>query len=494
MTLRLYNTLTKKKEEFKPIDAGKAGIYVCGITVYDICHVGHARSAIVFDVITRYLQYRGFDVTYVKNYTDVDDKIIAKANAEGATIGEIAERYIRAHDRDMDDLGVARPSVAPKATDHIGGMIQLVRTLLEKDLAYVSDGDVYYRVDKFQDYGKLSGRSLEDMMAGARVEVGDKKRNPMDFALWKASKEGEPWWDSPWGKGRPGWHLECSVMSRRYLGDVFDIHGGGEDLIFPHHENEIAQSEGATGKLPANYWLHNGFIKVNSEKMSKSLGNIFSVQDILKLYHPEVLRLFILQSHYKSPVDFSEGSLMEARAGMNRFYETLKKIDEVIGTDGLDVLTADAGRLAGKDKNLHEVFTNLRGRFIDAMDDDFNTARALGCLFEAARDINGYLGEKKFKATKEAIFVLAAGKAAMLETGAVLGLFRDEPTPYLFKDRDREATKRGLDIAQIERLIAERKENRDCKDWSRADEIRKILAEKGIVLKDVAGMTSWTIE
>jgi cysteinyl-tRNA synthetase len=320
MPLRFYNTLTKKKEAFKPVEEGKVSIYACGITAYDVCHVGHARSAIVFDIINRYFQYRGYDVAYVKNFTDVDDKIIVKANAEGNTIFEISERYIREHDEDMDALGVARPSVAPRATEFIEGMIGLIRTLFDKGLAYEVGGDVYYEVDKFTGYGKLSGRSLEDMMAGARVDVNDKKKNPLDFALWKASKEGEPWWESPWGRGRPGWHIECSVMSQHYLGDTFDIHGGGEDLIFPHHENEIAQSEGATGKPLANYWIHNGFVRINSEKMSKSLGNIFTIKDILNRYHPEAVRLFMLQSHYKSPVDFSDGALAEARAGMDRFF------------------------------------------------------------------------------------------------------------------------------------------------------------------------------
>ena len=324
MTLRIYNTQSRKKEDFEPREAGKIGLYVCGITVYDSCHVGHARSAIVFDVITRYLKYCGYAVTYVKNFTDVDDKIIAKARAEGKSIAEIAERYIGEHDEDMGKLGVARPTETPRATEHIDGMIRMVATLLEKGLAYTVGGDVYYAVEQFPGYGKLSGRALDDLVAGARVDVNERKHNPLDFALWKASKEGEPWWESPWGRGRPGWHLECSVMSQRYLGDTFDIHGGGEDLIFPHHENEIAQSEGTTGKPLARYWIHNGFVRVNSEKMSKSLGNFFTIRDILGQYHPEVLRLFLLQSHYRSPVDFSDAALAEARQGMERFYSTLK--------------------------------------------------------------------------------------------------------------------------------------------------------------------------
>lgn len=492
MTLRFYNTLTKRKEEFKPIREGKAGIYVCGITVYDICHVGHARSAIVFDVITRYMTYRGFDVTYVKNYTDVDDKIINKANSEGVGIRDISERYIHEHDRDMEALHVARPTVTPKATENIEGMIRLISQLLDKGLAYVVDGDVYYAVGKFPGYGRLSGRSLDDMMAGARVDVGEKKRNPMDFALWKASKEGEPWWESPWGKGRPGWHIECSVMSQRYLGDTFDIHGGGEDLIFPHHENEIAQSEGATGKVLAHYWIHNGFIKVNSEKMSKSLGNIFAIRDILKLYHPEVLRLFVLQSHYKSPLDFSEDSLAEARMGMGRFYETLKKMGDLLA-GGPDVSSLSASALPAKDKEVWENVTGLPRRFVEAMDDDFNTARALGLLFDAARLMNGYMGEKGFAATPQSLFVLSAARASMKETGQVLGLFLDEPDAYFQNDRNREASKRGLNVEEIEALIGERKKARDAKDWERADEIRNDLAAKGVAIKDSQGSTTWMI-
>ena len=491
--LRFYNTLTKRKEAFAPLADGRVGIYVCGITAYDLCHVGHARSAVVFDVITRYLRYRGFDVVYVKNYTDVDDKIIDRANREGVDIGEVAGRYIREHDRDMDALGVERPTVTPRATEHIDGMVKLITTLIEKGLAYVADGDVYYAVERFPGYGKLSGRSLDDMMAGARVEVDEKKRNPLDFALWKKSKEGEPWWDSPWGRGRPGWHIECSVMSQHYLGETFDIHGGGEDLIFPHHENEIAQSEGATGKPFARYWIHNGFIKVRSEKMSKSLGNVFTIREILELHHPEVLRLFILQGHYKSPLDYSEESLSEARVGLGRFYETLKKVNDVMAS-GVEFSSVSAVRLSGKEKDLYEHATGLPGRFVEAMDDDFNTARALGCLFETVRALNGFIGDKGFKATAEALFVLDAAKRAVVETGGTLGLFRDDPDAYFVVDRNREARKRGLSVNEVERLIAERGRAREDKDWRRADEIRSELTARGVVLKDGPAGTTWTVE
>jgi cysteinyl-tRNA synthetase len=488
MSLRIFNTQTKKKEEFIPLHEGKVGIYVCGITAYDVCHVGHARSAVVFDVVIRYLRYRGYDVTYVKNFTDVDDKIIEKAQREKQGIAEISERYIREHDEDMEALGVARPTVTPRATEHIDGMIRLVATLIEKGLAYVVDGDVYYAVEQFPGYGKLSGRDLSDMLAGARVDVNDRKRNPYDFSLWKASKEGEPWWESPWGNGRPGWHLECSVMSQRYLGDTFDIHGGGEDLVFPHHENEIAQSEGATGKPLARYWVHNGFVRVNSEKMSKSLGNFFTIRDVLKQYHPEVLRLFMLQSHYRSPVDFSDTALNEARQGMDRFYSTLGTIRDLLAAV---VERADsAGGPTGKDRELISQLQNLRERFTEAMDDDFNTARAIGCLFDAIRLINTAIAGKKVEVSSA---VLEQTEKVLREIGAVLGLLSEEPDHYLRLDREREALKRGLAVAEIEASIAERRSAREAKEWQRADEIRKGLAAKGVILKDSPTATTWTI-
>jgi len=485
MTLRIYNTQSRKKEEFHPLQEGKIGIYVCGITAYDVCHVGHARSAVVFDVITRYLRYRGWEVTYVKNFTDVDDKIIDKARRENAGIDAIAERYIREHDEDMGMLGVARPTFTPRATENIDGMIRLVATLLEKGVAYPMDGDVYYSVERFPGYGKLSGRNLEDMLAGARIDVNEKKRNPLDFALWKASREGEPWWESPWGRGRPGWHLECSVMSQRYLGETFDIHGGGEDLVFPHHENEIAQSEEATGKTLARYWIHNGFVRVNSEKMSKSLGNFFTIRDILQQYHPEVLRLFLLQSHYRSPVDFSDAALNEARQGMNRFYSTLKLLRD-IAAGGTEM----APETAEKDGEMKAQLQSLRERFCEAMDDDFNTARAIGHLFDAVRLVNASLAEKKPDVSR-GVFVQAG--QTLLEIGSVLGFFRQESNDYLRRDREREAGKRGLSVAEIERLIAERRAAREAKTWQRADEIRNGLAARGVILQDAPDATTWTI-
>lgn len=493
MTIKIYNTLTRKKDAFQPIQDGKVGIYVCGITVYDVCHVGHARSAIVFDTITRYLRYRGYDVTFVKNYTDVDDKIIEKSRAAGVGITDIAERYIREHDEDMGRLGVDRPSFAPRATEHIRGMISLIQRLLDKGLAYEADGDVYYAVANFPGYGKLSGRDPDEMMAGARVDVNEKKRNPLDFALWKASKETEPWWESPWGKGRPGWHIECSVMSQCFLGETFDIHGGGEDLIFPHHENEIAQSEGATGKPLARYWIHNGFVKINSEKMSKSLDNFFTIRDMLKAYHPEVLRLFLLQSHYRNPVDFSEESLGEARMGMDRFYSTLKRIRDLLASP-FEGTAAEPSRLSGINRDLYEKLSSLPAQFVEAMDDDFNTARALGHMYEVVRLMNGFMADRVFALSPETILIMRTAWDIFIDIGDVLGLFRMDPNSYFLQNRDREVAKRGLDISEINALIAERRAARASKDWKKADEIRDILAAKKIILEDSPLQTTWKFE
>ena len=495
MSLKIYNTRTKKKETFKPLRAGKVGIYVCGITAYDVCHAGHARSAVVFDVIKKYLQYRGYEVTYVKNFTDLDDKIIKKAISEGVSrgISEIADRYIRTYNEDMDALGVDRPTISPRATEHIDGMISLINTLLQKGLAYVADGDVYYAVEKWKDYGKLSGRTLEDLMAGARVEVNEKKKNPFDFALWKASKEGEPWWDSPWGKGRPGWHIECSVMSQRFLGDTFDIHGGGEDLIFPHHENEIAQSEGASGKPLANFWIHNGFVRIKGDKMSKSLGNTFTIKDMLKNYHPEVLRLFMLTSHYRGPVDFSDDSLDEARLGMDRLYATLKNIRDVLASE-MDYSYISLEKLQERHREVCDRLAVLSEKFLEAMDDDFNTARAIGYIFDAARLINSYMTDEQFAICPETLFVLHTAKIYFEEVGRILGLFLDEPDNYFRKDRERKVRKLGLDTKEIARLIEERRAARVAKDWEKADEIRRLLAEKRVSLKDTPAGTTWEIE
>ncbi len=491
MSLKLYNTITRQKELFQPLTEGRVGLYVCGITAYDVCHVGHARSAIVFDVIARYLRFRGYEVTYVKNFTDVDDKIIDRAKAEGTDIFTIAERFIKEHDEDMDALGVVRPDQTPRATEHITGMIALIEKLIANELAYVMDGDVYFAVEKFRHYGKLSGRSLEDMLAGARVDVNEKKSNPLDFALWKASKPGEPWWESPWGQGRPGWHIECSVMSQRYLGQTFDIHGGGEDLIFPHHENELAQAEGATGKPLAKYWLHNGFVKVNSEKMSKSLGNFFTIRDMLQAYHPEVLRLFMLQNHYRSPVDYSETSLAEARQGMNRLYAVLRMMQDTLS--GKPVPDLKPTGFSGKDGETLAKLATQQEKFVEALDDDFNTARAVGCLFETTRLINAYLAGKPSLSAPETLYILSQAAGLFREVGGVLGFFRENGDVYFRQDRAREVRKRGLDVGEIDGLIEDRNAARREKNWGRADEIRKALAEKNVLLQDSPAGTTWEV-
>lgn len=469
-------------------------MYVCGITAYDVCHIGHARAAVVFDVVVRYLRTKGYNVTYVKNFTDIDDKIIDRANREGVTISDISERYIKAHDEDMAALGVQTPTVVPKATGHMQEMIALIKSLEEKGYAYCVDGDVYFSIGAYKQYGGLSGRNLEEMMAGARVDVNDKKKNPLDFALWKNSKEGEPFWESPWGKGRPGWHIECSAMSRRYLGETFDIHGGGEDLIFPHHENEIAQSMAATGKPLAHYWMHNGFVKINSEKMSKSLGNIFPVKDILKNYHPEVLRLFMLQSHYRSPVDYSEESLVEARASLIRGYRALQLLKEL-----QDQSTAKTGKDGGKNagdkaEDYISKFDKLKAKFDEAMDDDFNTAQALGHVFDMVRMINNFVVEEKNMSASDKVSILTTARNVFDHCGSVLGVFHGEADQFFVADQETELKKRGLNVADIENMVRQRQLARENKDWTRADEIRKELANLHIVLKDSAGGTRWMVE
>ena len=490
MALRVYNTLSGEKEPFVPLVAGKAGMYVCGVTVYDYCHIGHARANVVFDIIYRYLQYAGYDVTYVRNYTDIDDKIINRANQEGVDYRVITERFIQAFDEDMVRLGLARPTVEPKATAHIDAIIEVIGRLIAKGHAYQSDGDVYYAVETFPEYLKLSKRNLEEMQAGARVEVGEKKRNPMDFALWKGSKPGEPWWESPWGKGRPGWHIECSAMSMRFLGETFDIHGGGKDLIFPHHENEIAQSEAANGCRFVRYWLHNGFVNINSEKMSKSLGNFFTIREVLERFDPETLRFFILSAHYRSPIDFCDQNLDEAQAGLERIYACLAAIDEALAGNPVPGNRSVVPESAGAE--LGEKTEQLIPRFREAMDDDFNSAQALGVVFETVRAANRFLAEiKQMDAAAQALLAKVRGRFA--EVGGVLGLFGGSPQAWL--DAIKSAKAGQMDIApeEIERLIAERNEVRKARDFKRSDEIRDLLLAKGIQLLDSAQATTWKV-
>ncbi len=493
MALRVYNTLTGEKEIFVPLIPGKAGMYVCGVTVYDYCHIGHARAGMVFDIIYRYLKYTGYDVTYVRNYTDIDDKIINRANQEGTDYRTIADRYIQAFDEDMARLGLAKPTVEPKATDHIGGIISIIETLVAKGHAYASDGDVYYAVETFPGYLKLSGRTLEEMQAGARVEVGDKKRHPMDFALWKGSKPGEPWWQSPWGNGRPGWHIECSAMSMEFLGRTFDIHGGGKDLVFPHHENEIAQSEAANGCQFVRYWLHNGFVNINSEKMSKSLGNFFTIREVLKKYDPETLRLFILSAHYRSPIDFSDQNLDEAQSGLERIYSCLAALDEVLAGKSLPPEAAVRETLSQAGLELQEKVDQFIPRFVEAMDDDFNTAQALGVLFETVRGANRFLAETK-EMTPLSLSLIAQVRHLFAEAGSVLGLFTVSPAAWLEGVKSAKAGKIDISPEEIERLIAERTESRSAKNFKRGDEIRDLLLAKGIQLLDSAQGTTWNVK
>jgi cysteinyl-tRNA synthetase len=481
MSLRVYNTLSGRKEDFEPLQSGKVGMYVCGVTVYDYCHIGHARANIVFDVIYRYLQYAGYEVNYVRNYTDVDDKIINRANERGIDSSALAEEFIRAFDEDMDSLGLALPTHQPKATEHIDQIIAIVQRLIERGLAYEANGDVYFAVEKFPSYLKLSKRNMEEMRSGARIAPGEHKRNPMDFALWKAAKPGEPAWESPWGPGRPGWHIECSAMSMEYLGESFDIHGGGKDLVFPHHENEIAQSEGASGKPFVKYWLHNGFVNVNQEKMSKSLGNFFTIRDILKVYDPEVVRFFILTAHYRSPIDFSDQNLQDAKAGLSRFYEALQAAAEALdGVPESDTVSTEGAA--------------LEGRFREAMDDDFNTALAIGHLFEGVRTMNRLMGEKKFRKKADLVAAVRDLGQTVIRLGGVLGLLGSEPAVWLEQQKLAALAKLDISAEQIEKLIDSRRHARQEKDFARADAIRDELDAKGIELLDTPQGTSWKVK
>ena len=489
MALRVYNTLSGGKEEFIPLQPGKVKMYVCGVTVYDHCHIGHARANVVFDMIYRYLRFSGYDVTYVRNYTDIDDKIINRANRDNIPWNEVAERFIIEFDKDMAALGLDIPTHQPKATEHIPEIIALVERLIRQGYAYPVAGDVYFSVAKFSEYLKLSKRNLEDMQAGARVEVDERKEHPMDFALWKGAKPGEPSWDSPWGPGRPGWHIECSAMSMKLLGETFDIHGGGKDLVFPHHENEIAQSEAATGKPFVNYWLHNGFVNINAEKMSKSLGNFFTIKEVLAKYDSEVLRFFLLSAHYRSPIDFSDQNLTEAEGGLERIYKTLAGIDATL--PGKPVVEATAGSDA--ERELAGKVADFLPRFREAMDDDFNTALALGNVFDLVRSLNRLLAESDgLTATQKELLLTARERIA--EAGRVLGLFHSEPNAYLERIKEQKVAELEIESGEIERLIAERAAARKAKDFKRSDEIRDQLLARNIVLLDGPQGTTWKVK
>jgi cysteinyl-tRNA synthetase len=492
MPLRVFNTLSGKKEEFIPVTPGKVNMYVCGVTVYDYCHIGHARANVVFDVIYRYLKWLGNEVTYIRNYTDIDDKIINRANKEGVPFNEISERFIREFDRDMEELGLQLPTFQPKATENIDEIIKIVSTLIDKGYAYQAGGDVYYCVEKFDSYLKLSKRNLDDMQAGARIEVDERKRHPMDFALWKEAKPGEPYWESPWGKGRPGWHIECSAMSMKFLGETLDIHGGGKDLIFPHHENEIAQSEAATGRPFVKYWLHNGFVNINSEKMSKSLGNFFTIREILEKFDRETLRLFLLSAHYRSPLDFSDQNMKEAEAGIERIYSTLARIDDVLAGKTITVTPVDKTTLNEAEQELLEKTETLLERFREAMDDDFNTAMALGGIFELLRCVNKVIVDNK-GISGTIVSILARAKTRLIEIGTILGFFTMSPENYLQGTKKRKMAELGISEEEINKLIEERAQARKAKDYKRSDEIRDLLLAKNIVLLDSAQGTTWKV-
>ena len=453
MTLKIFNTLSRQKEEFKPLVAGKVGMYVCGMTVYDFCHLGHARVMVAFDVIARYLRHRGYDVNYIRNITDIDDKIIKRANENGEAFDALTERFIAEMHKDSELLGIEAPDAEPRATAHIGDIIALVESLIEKGFAYAADnGDVYYSVRKFEGYGQLSGKILDELEAGARVDVEQHKQDPLDFVLWKAAKPEEPHWDSPWGIGRPGWHIECSAMSKCCLGDTFDIHGGGPDLKFPHHENEIAQSEAANGCKFVNTWMHAGAVRVDGEKMFKSLGNFFTIREILDKYPAEVVRFLLLSSQYRSAINYSEDSLKEAQVRLERFYNAL---------DGVEV---------GEVADLDNEFST---RFHEAMDDDFNTPEAIAALFELARETNKASGDEQ---------AALAGQLRYL--GGVLGCLQSDPKAFFQAGA-------GDEAEWIEEMIQKRADAKKAKDFATADAVRDELAAKGITLKDGPEGTTW---
>jgi cysteinyl-tRNA synthetase len=453
-------------------------MYVCGPTVYDLCHIGNARSVVVFDVVVRYLRQAGYEVTYVRNFTDVDDKIIERAQTLKTSPKSLAKKYIDAFYSDMDALKVKRATLEPRATEYISQMRRYIERLIKKDMAYVVDGDVYFAVDQFADYGKLSGRRIDDMEAGARVDIDHRKRNPFDFALWKSTKPDEPSWESPWGEGRPGWHIECSAMSSELLGETFDIHGGGKDLIFPHHENEIAQSEGATGQTFARYWMHNGYVNINREKMSKSLGNFMFTRDLLERYHPETIRLFLLSNQYRSPIDFSDQNLNEAETGLEKVYTLLNRLDDV-----LEAAPAANATEPG------EYFS----RFCEAMDDDFNTAKGVGIIFDGVRHANKLIDAAQGQFSSEQLSSLQTIRGDIPRMGGLLGIITETAETFLNEKRSSALAETDIDEARIEELISQRTTAREAKDWGLADQVRDTLSDMGVVIEDRPGGTMWKV-
>jgi cysteinyl-tRNA synthetase len=490
MALRIYNSQTKQKEPFVPLNPPRVGIYVCGVTVYDSCHIGHARSMIVFDVLVRFLRHQGYQVSYVRNFTDIDDKIINRAFQEKVAPDILANRYIDEFEEDMRVLGVLPPDVEPRATQHIAEIIDLVQKLIDKGQAYEADGDVFFAVERFRAYGLLSNRSLEEMQAGARIEVDPRKRHPMDFALWKKGKTGEPVWESPWGPGRPGWHIECSAMSSRYLGETFDIHGGGKDLIFPHHENELAQSMAVSGKPLARYWVHNGFVTIQGEKMSKSLGNFLTIREMLRRFHPEVIRFLLLSRHYRSPLDYSDQAMQEAQAGLRRLYrllEDLERPQERPQSKGNQGLTAE---IIGQAEEGVQIFQD---KFLEALEDDFNTAQAIGHMHELATHLNRFMDTVKPKELKKLGVIFSRASQLLVASGKILGCFEHPPGDYLAQEKERLVNKMGLTSEKIEAVIAARQQARQEKDWAKADTLREKLKEMHIEIKDTHQGTLWEV-
>lgn len=464
--MRIYNTLTQKKEEFIPLEEGKVRMYVCGPTVYNYIHIGNARPAILFDTFRRYLEYRGYNVNYVSNFTDVDDKIIKKANEEGVSAAQISERYIEEYRKDMEALNIKEATHHPKATEEIDGMVDMIETLIKNGHAYEKNGTVYYKTRSFQEYGKLSKKKIDDLEAGIRIAVSDEKEDPMDFVLWKPKKEGEPYWNSPWSEGRPGWHIECSVMSKKYLGDQIDIHAGGEDLVFPHHENEIAQSEAANGKEFARYWMHNAFINIDNKKMSKSEGNFFTVREICEQYDPQVVRFFMLNSHYRSPLNFSKELMESAKNSLTRILTAIGQLEHLLNSGVLsrEYITSDEQLIATEGEALNK-------KFLDAMDDDFNTADAIAAIFELVKLSNiSCCGDNSIEFVK--LF-----HERLVNLCEILGIKTTKEEELLDSD--------------IEKLIEDRQNARKNKDFTKADEIRNLLLEKGIVLEDTREGVRW---
>jgi len=489
MALEIYNTLTRKREPFQPIDAGKVRMYLCGPTVYNLTHVGNARPPVFFDVVRRFLEYSGLEVKFVSNYTDVDDKIIAKARELKQNSLEVSEKFIKEYREDMGQLGIRIPTVAPKVTEHIPQIIELVKGLIANGAAYVTaDGEVLYSVRKFPEYGKLSGKKIDDLRVGVRIEADEKKQDPLDFSLWKPQKQAdEPAWDSPWGKGRPGWHIECSVMALEHLGETFDIHGGGLDLCHPHHENEIAQSEAYTKKTYAKVWMHNNLLSMNNEKMSKSIGNIVLNRDFMKQYGPETLRFLLLSGHYRSPIDFSDKTIRDSQAGLHRVYSAILRARAMASVYG-------GAPSNPEEQQLEKLGKEFEPAWRQALEDDFNTPRVFALIFDYVRALNNFLEKKGFKGTAKAGDLAQVFLDNLQKLAAVLNLFGAEPSPFLMDLKRRVLIERGISIDALEAKIVERTNARAAKDWAKSDQIRDELLAQGVLLLDSPQGTEWDIK